>query len=138
MITRNQCVAFTSDIPMLAENASCRKCFMSIVKSNMNCPGLFNCKRIHLNCKLVKFCSNSCLKMSSNHYNQLFLLYQVLEIYSWHILMNWLVIPHMSISLHLPQTMNSMCFAFYLLLAYTLCQALISSPLVDDLQYKTS
>jgi hypothetical protein len=53
----------------------CRKCFMPKVL-HVNCqvehPGLFNCKRIHLNCKLVKFCSNPCLKKSSNHYIQLF------------------------------------------------------------------
>jgi len=58
----------------------CRKCFMQKVL-RINCQvehelsWLFhfsNCKRIHLNCKLVKFCSNSCLKKSSNHYNQLF------------------------------------------------------------------
>ncbi len=38
MITKNQCVTFTSDIPTVAENASCRTCFMSTVKSNTNCP----------------------------------------------------------------------------------------------------
>jgi hypothetical protein len=57
-----------------------RKCFMQKVL-HVNCQvehelswlfHCFNSKRIHLNCKLVKFCSNSCLKKSSNHYNQLF------------------------------------------------------------------
>jgi len=74
MITRNQCVTFTSDIPMVAENASCRKCFMSTVKLNMNCPDYSNVSiaKGFTCCKLVKFCSNSCLKKPSNHYNQLF------------------------------------------------------------------
>jgi hypothetical protein len=58
----------------------CRKCFLQNVL-HVNCQvehelswlfHCFNCKRIHLNCKLVKFCSNSCLKKSSNHHNQLF------------------------------------------------------------------
>lgn len=58
----------------------CRKCFLQKVL-HVNCQvehelswlfHCFNCKSIHLNCKLVKFCSNSCLKKSSNHHNQLF------------------------------------------------------------------